>query len=158
MKLLEIIEKLRAGLTDKEIAKLFDIEAEQAAKFRAEAVERDLLQYRHLRPLKKVSTTAEDRAKRREEVAKFIKAGGTIEDAAAKFRVGPQTIRTDLQTLGVEVPMKRQPGMVILQAYQAAKVMLAGGRDVDIAAKVGCSREWASKLREMAVKAGLVRK
>jgi transposase len=142
MKYLEILERIKSGQTDGQIARALEVEAQQVAKIRAEAGERGLV--------KPPPMTHEQRAKRRQEIVDFIQAGGDRHKAAEKFGVSIATVENVVRAAtGLRKrAWQRDPERTVDVSLALVAMFVQGASDSAAAEHAGCSREWASKIRE----------
>lgn len=147
-KQLDIIEKLKQGLSDKEAAKLFDTPVDRIREIRADLIERGILS----RTTKRMSR--EERQARRKEIAEFVKAGNSSGEAAQKFKVSIGTVQSAVvEFFGVQ----REQKPTIEYAMKVAAGFMLGKQDSEIADEVGITREWVRYIRKKAEAAGFFR-
>lgn len=149
--LMLVLEKINLGLTDKEVAKLFDSSEKAIAEIRATGTERGLVKRKQSNDGPRMD--GEARANRRREIAKAIDAGESVEEVAKRFEVSIATVGNSVRLYGT----KRQEHKPLTRAesYRVVAMLIDGQRDVDIAAATGISREMVRLMRIDADEAGI---
>lgn len=145
-KQLDILEKLKRGLSDREISKLFDMPLDRVAAIRKDAMERGLV------PKSVKYMSREERLKRRKEIAAFVEAGNSQGEAAEKYGVSLATVQNAVAEFRKDRAEKRP---TIENAMKAATMFLQGMRDTEIAGAIGVGRTMVIHLRKVATEAGL---
>ena len=151
--LLLVLEKINQGLTDKEIAKLLDCSEKAVVDVRADLVARGLVRKRQSsNDVPKMD--GEARAKRRQEIAKAVDAGQSMEEAAKRFEVSIATVKNSVRMYSTQ---KRTEHKTLTQPelLTVAAMLMEGQRDAEIGEKVGLSRERVRLIRGDCEKCGL---
>jgi transposase len=100
--------------------------------------------------------THEDRRERRKSMAADYTGGMTTKDICKKYDVSPMLVSHALSEFGI--PSRRDSQRVGSRTFDVLKSLMDGGRNVDVAAEFGVSREWVRQIHDRAVEAGILKK
>lgn len=146
-----VLQRINLGLTDKEVAKLFDASEKAIAEIRATGTERGLVKRKA--GYEGPRMDGEARANRRKEIAKAIDAGESVEKVAKRFEVSIATVGNSVRLYGTK--RQEHKALTRLESYRVVALLIDGQRDSEIAAATGISREMVRLMRIDADEAGI---
>lgn len=96
-----------------------------------------------------MSLTHEDRRKRRKKIAEYAKTH-TDKETATEFGVHPMTVINARNEHGV---IKKSTGAP--STYQIVAAMIRGERQVDVARRLGCSKQFVNQCKDRMIEHGV---
>lgn len=149
---IEIVAKLKLGLTPAETAKLVGVAESTVERIRNAAVEKGLLRERY-----EVSRTHEERAILRKEIAEWVAANNaTIAEAANHFHVSEPQVSKSCREHNVE-PRRSERAAAKKGVSQLAvlTLLIDGMKQAEVADHFGVSRNYVNIVVDKARKAGV---
>lgn len=146
-----VLEKLNAGLSDEEVAKLFDRDPADIAEMRASFLARGLLRG-PTASSSGVKMSGAIRQERRKAIAAYVDAGHSHVEAAAKFGCSTGLVGNAVSEYGTKKREVKKTDQTDL--FKIAAMFVLGRMDADIAKEIGISRERVGQLRNDAEAAG----
>jgi transposase len=95
---------------------------------------------------------------RRIDIAKFVAAGNSVDDAAAKFKIHRGSIRRICREMGVAYPknkLGRPPGSSAIRVLAGLQRRKNGESGVDVARRLGVTRQYVALVKAQAEEEGL---
>lgn len=150
---LAVLEKLNAGLSCADIAKLLDYEVEQVEAARVDLLARKLVRGNAKSPGAQMSHA--QMRERRQEMAKLADAGETHQAIAERFGCSLASVSNAVKQFGKVKRPRAAKQTKQAKIFKIAAMFVQGVQDVEISKEMELSRERVRLMRIEAERAGL---